>query len=331
MADASALFESANEFCSARRCAEAVAFWEQASTLRPADPEIHYQLGFCYAAGCGMEFVLDPEVAIFHYRRALALATRGNIVGRAMVLGALGNAYVVASRRGENLFSNALRCYEEAAGNYLEARQMADWAREQFNLGNLWCEMPEDSYPVKWQRAIEHYQQALSVRTRWLHMRHYVATLQNMGTAYRQLKSGDISANIRKAIECYHRALRALRKPAPGRKRGDLHHNLGNAYLGLAGAGEETARNCTRALRHFDRALAMRSRDDSPFDYAALEFSRGQALLRLAEQGVRVSANLDAARICFAEATQAFLRSGHAELAEKAMKHLEAIPERTAA
>ena len=331
MADAAALFESANEFCAARQCAEAVAFWEQASSLRPADPEIHYQLGFCYAAGCGVECVLDPEIAIFHYRRALALAAQGNTVGRAMVLGALGNAYVIASKHGQNLLTNALRCYEEAARNYSQAGQMNDWAREQFNLGNLWCEMPAKTNPQKWQRAIEHYEQALSIRTRWTDTPHYAATLQNLGTAYRQLKSGDPSANIRKAINCYHRALRALRSRGARRKRGDLHHNLGNAYLGLAAAGEETARNCQRAIRHFDRTLTLRSKEDSPFDYAALEFSRGQALLQLAAQGIHVNSNLDAARVCFAEATDAFHQSGHSDLAGQAMKHLEAIPDCAAA
>ena len=63
---------------------------------------------------------------------------------------------------------------------------------------------------------------------------------------------------------------------------------------------------------------------------------RGDELLRLdgsllqAQRKV-AAANLDAARICFAQATDAFLHSGHAELAQQAMKHLEAIPDRTAA
>jgi tetratricopeptide (TPR) repeat protein len=328
MAEATALFNSANEFCAVRRCGDAVAFWEQASSLRPADPDIHYQLGFCYAGGCGVQCVLDPEIAIFHYRRALTLAAPDNTIGRAMVLGALGNAYVSASKRGGVLLTNAVHCYEEAAENYAKAGQLDDWAREQFNLGNVWCDMPEETYPEKWNRAIKHYTRVLSVRTRWTDSPHYVATLQNMGTAYRQMKGGNPSASIRKAIDCYHRALRALRGAAPSRKRGDLHHNLGNAYLSLAGAGEDCARNCLRAIRHFARALAMRTRDESPFDFAAAQFSRGQAHLRLAAQGVGVTSNLDTARICFVEAIDAFLRSGHTELAQEAIRQLETLPER---
>jgi tetratricopeptide (TPR) repeat protein len=326
MADAAALFDSANEFCAVRRCGDAVAFWEQASSLRPSDPDIHYQLGFCYAGGCGVECVLDPEIAIFHYRRALTLAARDNAIGRAMVLGALGNAYVSASMRGAGLLLNAMRCYEEAAETYATAGRLDDWARERFNLGNLWCEMPETTYPEKWQRAIEHYAKALSVRARRIDLRHYVATLQNMGTAYRRLKSGDPSGNIRKAIECFHRAMRAARGPVPNRKRGDLHHNLGNAYLSL-GEMENCVRNCQRAIRHFARALSLRTREGSPFEYATTQFSRGQAFLRLAAHSVRVACNLDTARICFVEAIDAFLQSGHTELAREVMNHLENLPD----
>jgi tetratricopeptide (TPR) repeat protein len=325
MSETAALFDTANEYCALRQCSEAIACWEQASTLRPSSPEIHYQLGYCYAGACGEHAHRDPEIAIFHYRRALSLAGRPKSLGRAMVLGALGNAYMSASDRSETVLLNAIRCYERAAEIYVETGRLNDWAREQFNLGNAWCEMPEPEFPDKWAKAIEHYERALSVRTRVRDARHYVATLQNAGTAYRRLKSGDPSASIRKAIGCYHAALQALRGPSHDKKRGDLHQNLGNAYLSLAGLENDSVRNCRRAVRHFSRALALRNREDSPFDYAAAQFSRGQALLRLAGRGVKGDSNLDEARLSFVEAIDAFLESGNTELAHQAMHHLEVL------
>lgn len=326
MADAAALFNSANEFCATRRCGEAIAFWEQASSLRPADPDIHYQLGFCYAGGCRAHVFLDPEIAIFHYRRALTLATKDNSIGRAMVLGALGNAYVSAAGHGGPQLLDAIHCYEEAAEIYAAAGQQDDWAREQFNLGNAWCELPEASFPGKWELAIEHFERALSVRTQERDTKHFVATLQNLGTAYREMKSGDSAANIRRAIGCYHQAMRALHGPVHNKKRADLHHNLGNAFLSLAEVEKGCVRNCQRAIRHFIRALAMRTREESPFDYAAVQFSRGQALLRLAANGVGDASSVEQAHICFVEAIDAFLQSGHAELAQEVMKYLDIPP-----
>lgn len=325
MADADALFTSARQCCARHHCGQAVAFWEQASSIRPADPDIHYQLGFCYAGGCGTHDLLDPAVAIFHYRRALALSPRENIVGRAMVLGALGNAYVSAARTGAQLLS-AIRCYEEAARTFAQIQRLDDWAREEFNLGNAWCEMPEDDFPEKWRRAVEHFERALSVRTRLKDSRHYVATLQNLGTAYRELKSGDRGANIRRAIECYHRAMRALREIAPDRKRADLHHNLGNAYLSLAAFGNDGVRNIRRAIRHFVRALSGRPKELSPFDYAAAQYGLGQAFLRLAECGAERVASLGEARSCFAEAAEAFSECGQSELADKVRQSFSHAP-----
>jgi tetratricopeptide (TPR) repeat protein len=325
MADAAVLIDCASELCATRRCGEAVALWEQASSLRPADPGVHYQLGFCYAAGCGSRAVLDPAIAIFHYRRALALSAGENTVGRAMVLGALGNSYASLAERSRPQLMNAIRCYEEAAEIYATERKLDDWGREQFNLGNVWCEMPEAEFPEKWEHAIEHYERALSVRTRAKDARHYAATLQNLGTAYREVRSGDPHANVRKAIDCYSRAVRALRDAAPARKRADLHHNLGNAYLTLSAMEAFEDRNVLRALRHFARALSARTKEQSPFDYAATQFSRGQAFVRLAARGVGGACSLDQARVCFAEAIEAFLISGQPVLADEAKQRRDLI------
>jgi tetratricopeptide (TPR) repeat protein len=320
MIEASALFSSANDLCAIHRCREAIALWEQASSLCPGDSGVHYQLGFCYAGDCCVHSLHDPEIAIFHYRRALILSAKEDTLARAAVFGALGNAYMSASRRDAPRLLSAIHCYEEAADTYAWAAKRDDWAREQYNLGNAWCEMPEAEFPEKWQQAIGHYERALSIRTRLKDAKHYAATLQNLGTAYRELKSGDPSSNIRKALLCYHRAMRAVRGPAQKKRRADLHHNLGNAYLALARLDQDCVRNSLRSLRHFAQALSVRTREGSPFDYAATQLSRGQALMRLAARRVEEASNLQQARLSFAEAVEAFLESGRPELADEVRK-----------
>jgi tetratricopeptide (TPR) repeat protein len=316
------LTEGAKRFCSQHHCAVAVAYWEQAACLQPADPSIHYQLGFCHA-GCRLARPLDPEIAIYHYRRALALEPRENHLARAMVWAALGDTYWSSSGRSRARLLTSLDCLERAARIFRELGKLDDWAREHFNLGSAWCEMPEAEFPEKWQQAIEHFERALAVRTRRRDPERYAATMQNLGTAYRELKTGNPETHIRRALYCYHQAMRAWRGRASKRKLADLHHNLGNAYLTLAGAEKDGLRNLQRALRHLACALEVRAK--WPFDRAVTQFSRGQAYLQLALRGVEEVSNLGEARRCFAGAEEGFAQSGHAELAEAARIYFERV------
>ena len=326
MTDPDGRIENAERLCALQRCDDAVALWEEASTRKPGDPGLHYQLGLCHSRDCHGHGLRDPEIAIYHYRRALALTPRGDRLARAMLLSDLGNTYLLSTLPAETRSSAAIDCFEQAAGIYREAERFDDWAREEFNLGNVWCELPEAAFPAKWEKAAAHFEQALSIRTRERDPQRYAATLQNLGTAYRELKSGDRRANIRRAIHCYHQTLRALGGLAASRRAADLHQNLGNAYLDLALDGEDRVRNLRRALRHLDRALALRTREQSPFHYAATQLSRGEAFLRAAITGLGAgAASLAQARVCFEEARDGFTESGEAHLAGAAQQRLELI------
>ena len=129
---------------------------------------------------------------------------------------------------------------------YRAQGRLDDWAREQYNLGNAWCEVPEAECPAKWEKAIAHYKQALLIRTRENDAERYAATVQNLGTAYRELKTGERVANLCNAIRCFHQALRALPGAVHAKKRADLHNNLGNAYASLAAEDHERVRNAVR-------------------------------------------------------------------------------------
>ena len=200
-----------------------------------------------------------------------------------------------------------------------------DWAREQYNLGNTWCEMPEAEFPAKWEKAVGRFEQALAIRTREKHPEHHAATLQNLGTAYRELKTGNRASNIRRALHCYREALRVLRTPVASRRWAALHHDLGNGYLALAITGESPSHNTRRAIRHLNRALSVRTKLQSPFDYAATQLSRGEVFLQMAFADFGDPCSLNQARACYQEAEDSFTQAGRMDLAEAARKRGQSI------
>ena len=124
----------------------------------------------------------------------------------------MGNIFPSASGLSEQTRLEApINCHSQAASLYRELGLPEDWAREQFNQGNAWCELPEEGHSEKWEQAIALYEGALEVRTREKAAELYAATMQNLGTAYRELRSGERGRNVRKAIHCYHEALHIRR------------------------------------------------------------------------------------------------------------------------
>jgi tetratricopeptide (TPR) repeat protein len=145
------------------------------------------------------------------------------------------------------------------------------------------------------------------------------ATLENLGTAYRELPTGDKTANVRKAIQCFREALHVYTPGGFPEKNAALHNNLGNAYISMpVGDPASSQKNMRRALRHFDRALLVRTRADHPCDYAITQFNRGSALLRLAVEEPGSDRYLQDARHCLEEAEECFSLCGQTELARQA-------------
>lgn len=325
MAHLSELAKTADELCVLHRCKEAVAFWEEASSVTPDDANFHYHLAVCYSRDCHAQGLQDPLVAIYHYRRALALMPKENVLARATLLGDLGNTYLLAAPPSKVSLFTSIDCFQQAAEIYRESGRLDDWAREQHNLGNTWCEMPETEFPSKWEKAIGHFEQALAIRTRQKHPEHHAATLQNLGTAYRELKTGNRAGNIRRALHCYCETMRVLRASVASRRWAALHHDLGNAYLTLAFTGESRSRNTRRAIRHLNRALTVRTKIQSRFDYAATQLSRGEVFLQKAIADVGDPCSLNQARACFQEAEDSFTQAGRMDLAEAARERRERV------
>lgn len=304
-------------YCGEGQCVEAIAALEQLVRNQPANPELHHQLGICYSGACRPHALVSIRLAVSYFERALSLiGSAGPPLTRAKYLDSLGNA-CLQDRRPEA----AIPYLNQAAGLYALLELKDDWAREQYNLGAAWCDAPPN-VPRKWQLAVEHYRQALTVRSRERDPQRFAATVQNLGTAYRELE-GDRGANVRQAIACYRRAMRVYRRGSSPAQHAALHNNLGNAYLSLPGSPGATRRNIRRALRHFARALEIRRRDRRLFDYAATQLNRGQAYAKQAE--LDRGAGFDEAVRCFREAEECFLACRDSEHAAAAHSELAKI------
>jgi tetratricopeptide (TPR) repeat protein len=307
--------------CHEGQCVEAITVLEALLRDQPANPELHHQLGICYSGTCRTHAMVSVPMAVCYFQRALSSMGSGGAARlRAKYLDSLGNACLLDRRPGA-----AIPYLTGAAELYATLGLADDWAREQYNLGNAFCDISESEAPRKWQFAVEHYRQALKVRTEEHDPVRYAATAQNLGTAYRQRSDGERGSNIRKAIGYYRCAMRAYRLDRFPAQRAALHNNLGNAYLCLPGPAEAFRRNIRRALRHFDLALKIRQQDRRPCDYAATQFNRGQAYATLGEID---PGSLDEAAGCFREAEKYFLvcrDSEHAAAAHAALTRIETV------
>ncbi len=287
------LLEAAGYRCDRHECEEAVGLLEEAVRIQPGNAELYYQLGFCHSGGCRHHRHVEAKMAETYLRHALSQAQPdAEPVLRAKILDALGNLRSCLVSDALAL-KEAIACHREAAGIYRRAGRLADWAREEFNQANVWCDVPETGNPDKWTEAIPHYENALKVRTRENDPNRYAATVMNLGTALRQSPSGDKAANIVKAVSCYRAALRIYTVRTFPRQFAEACNNLANACMSYpARTDVSRTRHARSALRHFERALEVWKPETEPYYYALAQYNRGCVYLQLAaspEDMVRLS------------------------------------------
>lgn len=319
---------SAAGHCRDHQCESSIELLADAARLDSKNYTIQYQIGVCCSGGCRHHQQVSAEIALIHLRLALVLVdSHKDPQSRAQILDAIANTWVISARGpAEVLLQAAIKCFQEAARTYLSLGDLDAWAREEFNLGNSYCELSEETSPGKWEEAVLHYQRALKVRTRERDPVRYAATMENLGTAYRELPSGNKAVNVRKAILCYRKALQVYTLLLFPLKNAGLHNNLGNAYISMSSADSAgTYRNLRRAHRHFERALCLRAKARFPGDYAVTQLNRGSAFLRLALLERDPQLSLRSALECFEEAGNCFALCGQAECAQAARDQAESV------
>ena len=317
------LYEEAERKCDQQQCEDAIGLLEEAVRIQSGNAQLYCQLGFCHSGGCRRHSLTDPDMAAEYLRRALSLVgTSAESLLRARILDTLGNT-LVESRKGPQTdrLREAVTCHREAAEIYQNGDLLEDWAREEFNQANTWCNLPASEFPEKWARAIEHYENALRVRTGAKDPQGFAATVMNLGTALRQLPSADRAANVLKAVRCYRQARRVYSLDASPAQYANLCNNLGNACLSYPARDEPAGKRHARdAIRHFEQALQVWGSKENECQYALVQYNRGYAYLRLAapEDFARAIA-------CLSEAYEHSLPCGRPEIAALARAELKKI------
>lgn len=316
--------EGADQACADGHCERAIPLLEEVIRRYPGDFRLHYRLGMCYGGSCRPHSLVSPEMAVPYFRQALRLVG-GAPRTRADILDELAGALLRSpgTMRDQSLRA-AIDCHTEAAEIYRSLGGADDWSRTKFNLGNSCCELSEITGENHWQEAIGHYEESLRVRTREKDAARYAAVLENLGSAYRSLPESDAGGGVRKSIHLYRHALAIYSRSAYPGKNAALQNNLGNAYLSLPETDDATAiRNARRALRHFDRALSVRSRDRHSRDFGITQYNRAQAYFRLA----RHSRSTDArpAVDCLQAALAAFQACGEDRYMQLVRSQLERL------
>jgi tetratricopeptide (TPR) repeat protein len=315
----SGAWEAAAAQCAAHHCEAAIPLLEETLRHRPGDADLCHQIGLCYSGACRAHALVSIPLAAAYLERALCLVGPEEAGGRrARYLETLGN---VLRMGGEAERARLLLDESSALLERHGARD--DWARVEYNLGNVCCDLAGAGDPRLWSEAIRHYWNALGIRREAADPLRFAATAQNLGTAYREAHNGAARDRLRQAIGCYYAAFRVYAGAHLPQKLAGLHNNLGNAYLELSAEHEDACRHVRRALGHFARALRRNSKDARPCEYAVTQFNRAQGYLLLAPCGC---GNCTAAAAqCFREALDGFERCGDTARAAMVARRLATL------
>ncbi len=241
--------------------------------------------------------------AIACYEKALEVYTREEFPQEwADLQNDLGNIHrdLPGGDRQVNL-QNAITCYEKTLQVYTPNSEI--WALTQIHLGDTYLDLPAGDRQANLERAIRTYQSALQVYK----LRDFPTTWAmaqfRLGEAFHNQLQGDRRTNLQNASTHYQAALQVYTRNAFPREwamtqcsLGKLYYNLRNedrslptgyspegefgspyAYpMGKAGHNRPPP-NLEEAIFHYQGALHVYTREESPLEWAATQFALGNA------------------------------------------------------
>ncbi len=212
--------------------------------------------------------------AIKCYKKALRVYTEERSPQDwAMTQNNLGLAWqdLPTGDRAENL-GRAIDCYEQALRVRTKEHLPQDWAATQNNLGIAWNEMPGGDAAQNQRNAIDCYEKALRVYTEQDFPQDWAMTQNNLGNARADLPAaagaadGDRAENLRRAIECYEKALRVYTEEHFPQDWAMTQGNMALARRDLA-ALEDADANLAAAEEHVRNALRVFTAEAFPHDH----------------------------------------------------------------
>jgi tetratricopeptide (TPR) repeat protein len=236
------------------------------------------------------------EQAVDAYRASLQEHTRERVpLNWAMTQNNLGNALATLGERENSTarFEQAVTAYRAALQEHTRQRVPLSWAAAQNNLGNALQALGARESGTAWlEQAVAAYRAALQEHTRERVPLDWAKTQSNLGNALQALgerESG--TTRLEQAVEAYDAALEERTRERVPLDWAQTQTNLGNALtrLGERESGTQASAGAGRlrleeAVDAYRAALAERTRESVPLDWAATQNNLGIVLRTLGER-----------------------------------------------
>lgn len=220
-----------------------------------------YNLGSIFRYRVQGDPAKNMEQSLHHFQQSLEVRTREAYPQDwAESHNNLGNTYLarLLGERTENI-QKAIKHYEQALQVYTRSAFPEAWARSQHYLGNACLADISGEHANRTQReentekAIEHFEQALTVRTYDSHPKDWAETHNNLAGVYTKRKRGGARENIRQTIQHLEQALKVYTRQSFPQDWAGAQHNLAIAYAARAQAEREA--DIEQAISHYSEAL----------------------------------------------------------------------------
>lgn len=213
---------------------------------------------------------------------------------RTFLLIALGDAYLgLPTDNDDGNLKQANERYNAISWRYYESEAVS---YVKYKQGNLYSKLSGGDRGENLYKAIDCYKTVLQ-HADSLELATYLATLQNLGSAFLNLTTGERTYNLSQSIAYYEKALSLSKvesKPhaehngflikllAPRIDRishAEIYMNLGTASLGMSDASNIS--HVPQAINYYQQALDYSTLDIDPLFYALLQHKLGNAYSRL--------------------------------------------------
>lgn len=265
------------------------------------------------------------QAAIELYDRALAMCPADAPLLSARITARRGTALQAVQEDGHTSLEAARAAFEAAIPVLTQSGTAEETAEAEMNLGVV-LQSLAGLHRARIVDALAAYHRALRTFDRHRHPQEFAILQNNIATAFLSIPLTDEKAKVREAlaVQAFEEGLKVVNIVDHPVEYAMLQNNLGNALQYASSA--HPVENNLRALKAYDEALAVRSRERMPAEYANTIANKANCLWNLPddpehpERGNR--GNLLQAKEYYAEAREIFTRAGDAA---KAMMTAEAI------
>lgn len=277
------------------------------------------------------------HAAVGLYDRALSICPADERLLRARITARKGTALQAIPEQGMTFLEGARAAYEEAMPALVDCGKPEEAAEAEMNLGVV-VQNLAGAGRGRITDAISAYQRALRTFDCARFPQEFAILQNNLATAFLSIPFTDERARMREAlaVQAFEEGLTVVTLIDHPTEYAMLQNNLGNALQ--YASSSHVVENNLRALRAYDEALKVRTREAAPLEFANTIANKANCLWNLPDEPEHPSrgnrANLTQARAWYAEAREIFIAHGEverarivAEAATQIEREMLALPE----